>query len=48
MNRRMRLSVTVIGVAFMIAIVFGVTGALGPGGKAVNCRVQIEVTFHLY
>jgi protein TonB len=22
--------------------------ALGPGGKAVNCRVQIEVTFHLY
>jgi TonB family protein len=22
--------------------------ALGPGGKAVACRVQIEVTFHLY
>jgi protein TonB len=22
--------------------------ATGPGGKAVNCRVQIEVTFHLY
>jgi periplasmic protein TonB len=22
--------------------------ALGPGGKAVTCRVQIEVTFHLY
>jgi periplasmic protein TonB len=22
--------------------------ALGPGGKAVPCRVQIEVTFHLY
>jgi TonB family protein len=22
--------------------------ALGPGGKPVNCRVQIEVTFHLY
>ena len=22
--------------------------ALGPGGKAVSCRVQIEVTFHLY
>jgi protein TonB len=22
--------------------------ALGPGGKPVNCRIQIEVTFHLY
>jgi len=22
--------------------------ALGPGGKAVSCRVQIEVTLHLY
>jgi protein TonB len=22
--------------------------AVGPGGKPVNCRVQIEVTFHLY
>lgn len=22
--------------------------AIGPGGKPVNCRVQIEVTFHLY
>jgi TonB family protein len=22
--------------------------AVGPSGKAVNCRVQIEVTFHLY
>jgi len=22
--------------------------ALGPGGKPVACRVQIEVTFHLY
>ncbi len=22
--------------------------ALGPNGRAVNCRVQIEVTFHLY
>jgi protein TonB len=22
--------------------------AIGPNGKAVNCRVQIEVTFHLY
>jgi protein TonB len=22
--------------------------AIGPSGKAVNCRVQIEVTFHLY
>jgi len=22
--------------------------ALGPSGKPVNCRVQIEVTFHLY
>jgi len=21
---------------------------LGPSGKPVNCRVQIEVTFHLY
>jgi outer membrane biosynthesis protein TonB len=22
--------------------------AIGPNGKPVNCRVQIEVTFHLY
>jgi len=22
--------------------------AVGPSGKPVNCRVQIEVTFHLY
>jgi protein TonB len=22
--------------------------AIGPSGKPVNCRVQIEVTFHLY
>jgi TonB family protein len=22
--------------------------AVGPNGKPVNCRVQIEVTFHLY
>jgi len=40
MNRRMRLSVTVIGVAFMIAIIFGVTGALGPGGKAAAAGVS--------
>jgi len=40
MNRRLRLGVTATGVAFVIAIIFGATGALVPAGQAAASSVS--------